>query len=283
MKHPIIITISQRKGGVGKSTSTINLAHVLAEEGYKVLIIDLDDQQNTTRSISTSLKAGTSGILGTSKNIEDLLLKDDVTLKDVAIETECKNVCILPSSSNLSGAVKHLDGELGGHLILKEKLTENNDQAFASNSSAGFDFILIDTSPSLNILVINALCASDYMLIPLSSKYFSMQGLKQTLGSFKKVTSRLNADLKLLGIAFVNHDKRNVLANEIVRQVEDKYTELLFKTIIGINIKIEEAQVKKQSIINYAPEDRGSAQYRDLGIEIVGRIIADEKGLRGRQ
>ena len=293
MKHPIIITISQRKGGVGKSTSTINLAHVLAEEGYKVLIIDLDDQQNTTRSISTSLKAGTSGILGTSKNIEDLLLKDDVTLKDVAIETEWKNVYILPSSSNLSGAVKHIDGELGGHLILKEKLTENNDQAFASNSSAGhafaskgsagFDFILIDTSPSLNILVINALCASDYMLIPLSSKYFSMQGLKQTLGSFKKVTSRLNADLKLLGIAFVNHDKRNVLANEIVRQVEDKYTELLFKTIIGINIKIEEAQVKKQSIINYAPEDRGSAQYRDLGIEIVGRIIADEKGLRRQQ
>ena len=265
MKHPIIITISQRKGGVGKSTATLNLAHVLAEEGYKILIIDLDDQQNTTRSISAIVEA--------SKNIEDLLLKDDVKLKDVAIETDWKNVCILPSSNNLSGAVKHLDGELGGHLILKEKLTENND----------FDFILIDTSPSLNILVINALCASDYMLIPLSSKYFSMQGLKQTLGSFKKVTNRLNADLKLLGIAFVNHDKRNVLANEIVRQVEDKYTELLFKTIIGINIKIEEAQVKKQSIINYAPEDRGSAQYRDLGIEIVGRIIADEKGLRGRQ
>ncbi|MCK4796574.1 MAG: ParA family protein, partial [Spirochaetes bacterium] len=270
MKHPIIITISQRKGGVGKSTSTINLAHVLAEEGYKVLIIDLDDQQNTTRSISTSLKAGTSGILSAGKNIEDLLLKNDVTLKDVAIETEWENVYILPSSSNLSGVVKHLDGELGGHLILKEKLRD----------SKNFNFIILDTSPSLNILVINALCASDYMFIPLSSKYFSMQGLKQTLGSFKKVTSRLNADLKLLGIAFVNHDKRNVLANEIVRQVEDKYTELLFKTIIGINIKIEEAQVKKQSIINYAPEDRGSAQYRDLGIEIVGRIIADEKGLR---
>jgi chromosome partitioning protein len=251
------ITIAQRKGGVGKSTSTLNLAHVFTEKGKKVLIIDLDDQQNTTRSISTLVES--------SKTIEDLLLNDDLTLNDVSVRTEWKNVSILASSSNLSGVVKSLDGELGGHLILTEKLRTNND----------FDFILIDTSPSLNILVINALCASDYMFIPLSSKFFSMQGLKQTLNSFKKVESRLNPDLKLLGIAFVNHDRRNVLANEVVQQIQDKYQKELFKTIIGINIKIEEAQVKRESIINYAPNDRGSIQYRQLGAEILNKIYAE--------
>ena len=257
-----IITIAQRKGGVGKSTATLNLAHVFAYKGFKVLIIDLDDQQNTTKSISQ--------IVETDKTIEDLLLKEDIELKDAAVKTDWQNVWILPASDNLSGVVKHLDGELGGHLILKEKLIKNNN----------FDFVLIDTSPSLNILVINSLCASDYMFIPLSSKFFSMQGLKQTLGSFNKVINRLNPDLKLLGIAFVNHDKRNVLANEVVEQTKNKYPEDLFKTTIGINIKIEEAQVKKQSILNYAPDDRGSKQYIQLGSEILERI-GDIKNGRG--
>ncbi|MBN2546070.1 MAG: ParA family protein [Spirochaetes bacterium] len=249
-----VITICQRKGGVGKSTATLNLSCVLAEAGYKVLIIDLDDQQNTTKSISK--------IVETDKTIEDLLLKEDLVLNEVSVKTEWNNVYILPASGNLSGVVKHLDSELGGHLILKEKL-----------SSDLFDFVLIDTSPSLNILVINALCASKYMLIPLSSKYFSMQGLSQTLSSFKKVTDRLNPELKLLGIAVVNHDKRNVLANEVLEQIRSKFKDEIFNTVIGINIKIEEAQVKKQSILTYAPLDRGCEQYRELGKEILKRVI----------
>jgi chromosome partitioning protein len=148
-------------------------------------------------------------------------MHDDVTLQDVAVATSWENVSILPSSANLSGVVKHLDGEVGGHLILKEKLA----------ASDVFDVIFIDTSPSLNILVINALCASDYLFIPLSSKFFSMQGLAQTLGSFDKIKGRLNPDLRLSGIAFVNHDKRNVLANEVVQQVTDKYGDLLFSRL----------------------------------------------------
>lgn len=252
--NPKIITICQRKGGVGKSTSCLNLACVFAEMDLKVLIIDLDDQQNTTRSISA--------IVESVKTIEDLLLKDEVTLTEVAVSTGWKNVWILPASSNLSGVVKYLDSEVGGHLILKEKISAGND----------YDIILIDTSPSLNILVINALCASNFMFIPLSSKYLSLQGLTQTLSSFKKINSRLNPDIKLLGIAFVNHDKRNVLANEVVEQVITKYEKEVFKTIIGINIKIEEAQVKKESILDYASDDRGSLQYRELGKEILSRI-----------
>jgi chromosome partitioning protein len=238
------ITICQRKGGVGKSTATLNLACVFGELGYKVLIVDLDDQQNTTKSISAIVEG--------EKTIEDLLLKEDVKLKDAVVESSWKNVFILPASSNLSGVVKYLDGEVGGHLILKEKL---NDESF--------DFVLIDTSPSLNILVLNALCASQYMFIPLSSKYLSLQGLKQTIDAFKKVAGRLNPELKLLGIGFVNHDKRNVLANEVVDQVFNNFKDEVLKTMIGINIKIEEAQVKKESIIS---------QYRELGKEILLRL-----------
>jgi len=250
---PTIVTITQRKGGVGKTTATLNLASVLAEMNYRVLIIDLDDQQNTTRSVSSLVES--------TKTIEDLLLKD-LTLKDVAFQTDWQNVYILNASSNLSGVVKYLDGEVGGHLILKEKLVKDNE----------FDFVLIDTSPSLNILVINALCASQFMFIPLSSKYLSLQGLAQTIESFKKVTDRLNPDLKLLGIGFVQHDKRNVLANEVLEQVKEAFPNDLFKTLIGINIKIEEAQVKKQSILSYAPNDRGAEQYRELGKEILAKI-----------
>jgi chromosome partitioning protein len=259
------ISIVQRKGGVGKSTGCLNLACAFAERGLRVLIIDLDDQQNATRSIS-ALASPLNETPASSGNIEDLFLKDEINLKDVVVETGWKNVMILPASNNLSGVVKYLDSEIGAHLILKEKLSKTNQ----------FDMILIDTSPSQNILVVNALCASDYMLIPLSSKYLSMQGLSQTLASFKKINSRLNPDIKLLGIAFVNHDKRNVLANEIVEQVKEKYANELFKTIIGINIKIEEAQVNKESILTYSPEDRGAMQYRELGTEILTRILEAE-------
>jgi len=253
MTTPTIVTITQRKGGVGKTTATLNIAFVLASMGYKVLIVDLDDQQNTSRSVSSLVES--------TKTIEDLLLKD-LTLKDVVVQTDWQNVYILSASSNLSGVVKYLDGEVGGHLILKEKLVKDNE----------FDFVLIDTSPSLNILVINALCASQFMFIPLSSKYLSLQGLSQTIESFKKVTDRLNPDLKLLGIGFVQHDKRNVLANEVLEQVKEAFPNDLFKTLIGINIKIEEAQVKKQSILSYAPNDRGAEQYRELGKELLARI-----------
>ena len=119
--------------------------------------------------------------------------------------------------------------------------------------------------------------SSNYMFIPLASKYFSLSGLQQTLESFYKVINRLNSELKLLGIGVMNHDCRNVLANEVVEQIRDKYPDDLFNTIIGINIKIEEAQVKRESILSYAPNDRGSKQYRKLGREILARIKQKEE------
>lgn len=251
-----IITFLQRKGGTGKSTAALNLAHVMAILGYRVLLIDIDDQQNATSSISKNIRADLT--------VADLLLKDDVRVADVAVQTKWENVWIIPASPNLSGALKHLDSEVGGHLVLKEKLQAADE----------YDICLLDNSPSLNILNISSLCASTHLFIPLSSKYFSLQGLGQTLSAYNKVKKRLNPGLQLLGLAFVIHDQRTALSNEVVDRVKKQYPTLLFNTIIGTNIKIEEAQVKKQSILTYASLDRGAEQYRELGIEMIDRLKA---------
>jgi len=250
------ITIGQRKGGNGKSTSALNLAHAFALRGKRVLVIDLDDQKNSTSAIETAKPV--------THTVEDLLLRSEVSLADVAVRTTWEGVSLVAASGSLSGAIRELDGEVGSHLVLKEKLE--------GAGYGGYDLCLIDTSPSLNILVVNALCASRWLFIPLSSKYFSLQGLGQTLEAFAKVKGRLNATLDLLALAFVIHDGRSALAREVVGKARSEYSELVCTTTIGQNIRIEEAQVKRQSIFGYAPEDRGSAQYCELGDELLARL-----------
>ena len=249
-----IITIGQRKGGNGKSTSALNLAHAFAMTGKRVLLIDLDEQKNSTSAIETPVIP--------SKTIEDLLLNPAVTVGDVAAATAWGNVSLIPASGSLSGAIRELDGEVGSHLVLKEKLM----------SAQGYDLCLIDTSPSLNILVVNALCASRWLFVPLSSKFFSLQGLGQTLEAFSKVKSRLNPELEVLALAFVIHDQRSGLAREVVEKARVEYPELVCQTLIGQNIKIEEAQVMRQSIFTYASADRGAEQYKELAAELFARM-----------
>jgi chromosome partitioning protein len=248
------ITIGQRKGGNGKSTSALNLAHAFALAGKRVLLVDLDDQKNSTSAIETAAPP--------LFTVEDLLLKDDVSVACAAAATTWEGVSLIPASGSLSGAIRELDGEVGSHLALAEKLAQ----------ATGFDLCLIDTSPSLNILVVNALCASRYLFIPLSSKYFSLQGLGQTLEAFRKVKTRLNAELSILGMAFVIHDGRSVLAREVVAKAQETYPDLLCTASVGQNIKVEEAQVRRRSIFAYAPDDRGSVQYRALADELYSRM-----------
>ena len=252
----ITITIGQRKGGNGKSTSALNLAHAFALTGKRVLLIDLDDQKNSTSAISTTQQP--------AKTIEDLLLDASVTVADAAVATTWEGVSLIAASANLSGTIRELDGEVGSHLVLKEKLAAATD----------YDLCLIDTSPSLNILVVNALCASRWLFIPMSSKYFSLQGLGQTLEAFNKVHGRLNPELAILGLAFVIHDQRSNLARDVIGKAREEYAGLVCETSVGQNIKVEEAQVLRQSILSYAPEDRGAEQYRQLANELQERMTA---------
>jgi chromosome partitioning protein len=248
------ITICQRKGGNGKSTSALNLSCAFAASGLKVLLIDMDEQKNTSTAVETVAEPGAA--------IDSLLMYVDCPVSSVTIPTTWEGVDLIPSQSNLSGIIKVLDGEVGGHAVLKEKLDQCDE----------YDICIIDTSPSLNILTLNALCASDWAFIPLSSKYFSLQGLGQTLEAVKKVHGRLNRKLKLLAIAFVMHDGRSNLAQEVVEKAREEYGEYLCATLVGQNIKIEEAQTSKNSILYYAPEDRGAAQYKALAGELLERM-----------
>ena len=251
----ITLTIGQRKGGNGKSTSALNLAHAFAMSGKRVLLVDLDDQKNSTSAIETTVIP--------SKTVEELLLNPGVSVADAAVATTWSGVSLIAASGSLSGTIRELDGEVGSHLVLKEKLTA---------ASGEFDLCLIDTSPSLNILVVNALCASRWLFVPLSSKYFSLQGLGQTLEAFNKVKGRLNPALEILALAFVIHDRRSALARDVVAKARAEYPSLVCETLVGQNIKIEEAQVLRQSILGYAPEDRGSTQYRSLAAELAHRM-----------
>src|SRR5450759_1710591 len=259
----ITITIGQRKGGNGKSTSALNLAHAFALMGKRVLLIDLDDQKNSTSAIST--------IETPTKTIEDLLLQEDVTVSETAVATTWENVSLIAASANLSGTIRELDAEVGSHLVLQEKLS----------AAVDFDICLIDTSPSLNILVVNALCASRWLFIPLSSKFFSLQGLGQTLEAFKKVQGRLNPELSILGLAFVIHDQRSNLAQDVVAKAREEFPDLVCTTSVGQNIKIEEAQVQRQSILSYAPDDRGAEQYRQLAAELAARMASPKGTIAG--
>jgi len=250
----ITITIGQRKGGNGKSTATLNLAHAFALRGKRVLLIDLDDQKNSTSAIATQRQP--------EKTVEDLLLDSAIDVSAVAVPTSWDGVSLIAASANLSGTIRELDGEVGSHLVLQEKLARTTD----------YDLCLIDTSPSLNILVVNALCASQWLFIPLSSKYFSLQGLGQTLEAFQKVQGRLNKGLAILGLSFVIHDSRSSLAKDVITKAQETYPELVCETTIGQNIKIEEAQVLRQSILSYAPGDRGALQYQALAEELTIRM-----------
>lgn len=250
----ITITIGQRKGGNGKSTSALNLAHAFALTGQRVLLIDMDDQKNSTSAIETTTPP--------TKTVEELLLDPALPVSAAAVATTWPGVWLIAASGNLSGTIRQLDSEVGNHLVLKEKLAAATD----------FDLVLIDTSPSLNILVVNALCASRWLFVPLSSKYFSLQGLGQTLEAFQKVKGRLNPELGILALAFVIHDRRSGLAKDVVDKARTEYPALVCDTLVGQNIKIEEAQVLRQSILGYAPEDRGAEQYRNLAAELGDRI-----------
>ena len=245
-----IVTICQRKGGNGKSTLTLNFAAALAEQGKTVLLIDTDDQKNTTSTIPTKRPA--------ERTVEDLLFDTFASVEQVAEETCWPGIHLIAGSRTLSAAA----AKLSSHKQLLKKLVYSRQ----------YDYCLIDTSPSLNMLTINAMCASYGIIIPLSSNYYSLEGLAQTLEAYQKVKEGLNKELSLYGAAFVIHDGRTRLANEVHAKVQEQYPELLCKTVIGRNIKIEEAQISKQSILSYAPEDRGALQYRELTRELVLRM-----------
>lgn len=243
-----VISIANHKGGVGKTTTAVNLAAALARAGKKVLILDMDPQANASHSLG--------------------LKKQDQTIYQVlAFQDDIKKMIInlgemdlIPSSIHLASFEKNM--EVGKEFILQEKLAEIYDE---------YDFILIDCPPSLGSLTISALTASDYTIIALQSEYLALQGMSEFIKVLRTVKTRMNNKLELLGIVATQYDSRKVLHQEILQLAQEKYQDMVFETCIRGNIALAEAQSMGKHIFNYDAHCHGAKDYASLAQEVISR------------
>lgn len=248
-----IISIINQKGGVGKSTTAINLSAALGAAGKSVLLIDLDPQGNTTSGLGCKNEV--------DRCIYDVLLQD-APISDVIIKEACRNVDLVPASINLAGAEVELVSEMARENRLKN----------AAGSMRGiYDFILIDCPPSLGLLTLNALVAADKLLIPIQCEFYALEGVTKLLDSMKRVRGILNPSLDIEGVVLTMYDSRQTLAKNVVEEVRNYFGRLMFNIIIPREVKIAEAPSFGQPITEFAPKSKGAIAYRELAKEVIER------------
>ena len=249
-----IIAIANQKGGVGKTTTSINLAACLAEKGKKVLVIDMDPQGNTT-----------SGFGIDKDEVENTvyeLLTGNCTLEECIQKEVLENLDVISSNINLSGAEIELIGEDEKEFILKRQIEKVQSK---------YDFILIDCPPSLNMLTINALTTAHTVLVPIQCEYYALEGLTQLMHTINLVKSRLNEDLELEGVVFTMYDARTNLSLQVVENVKDTLKQSVYKTIIPRNVRLAEAPSHGLPINKYDSRSTGAEAYRMLAEEVINR------------
>jgi len=254
-RTPKIISITNQKGGVGKTTTTINLASALAEQGFRVLIVDLDPQGNA----STGL-----GVEPEDREFTTYeLLVDDIALDEIILPTSQENISIIPATVDLSSADIELISNEKRSFLLYDALRQPAMDDF------GFEFVLIDCPPSLNLLTVNAMVASHSVLIPLQSEFFALEGLSQLMMTIREVRETANPDLRIEGVVLTMYDSRNNLSQQVELDARDNLGDLVFTTIIPRNVRVSEAPSYALPVLQYDPTSKGAQAYRSLAVEVL--------------
>ncbi len=250
----MIVAIANQKGGVGKTTTAINLSAALALRGKPTLLIDLDPQANSSMSY---LDVGQ-----VSRSVYDAIAEPNGTFADVILPSTHPNLFVAPSRIALAKLEAKLVGELDAHFRLKDRLEP---------ILAQYPNIVIDCPPTLGLLTVNALVAATHLLIPIQSSYFALEGTDDLLETIEKVRARANPGLRILGVVITMHDKRTALARDIRTQIDKVFGTKVFKTVITKSVRLEESPAYKESIFTFAPESTGAAEYYRLCEEVMDR------------
>jgi chromosome partitioning protein len=247
-----IIAIANQKGGVGKTTTSINLSSCLAEQGKKVLLVDIDPQGNATSGV---------GII--KQNLENTIYElflEECTISECLTKSAVDNLNVLPSNVNLSGAEIDLIGVEGREFILKETLEKIRDL---------YEYIIIDCPPSLNVLTVNAMAAADSVIVPIQCEYYALEGLSQLIHTINLIQERLNDKLVIDGIVFTMYDSRTNLSNEVIENVKENIQIKVYDTVIPRNVRLAEAPSYGLPIHMYDGKSTGAVAYSKLAKEII--------------
>jgi chromosome partitioning protein len=250
----MILAIANQKGGVGKTTTAINLGAALALRGYKTVLIDLDPQANSTMSYVE--------MAGVTRSLFDALTEPNCPISDIIVPTPVERLSIIPSRIGLAKLESKLVGEMDAHFRLKDRLEP---------ILSAFDIILIDCPPALGLLTVNALVAATHLLIPIQSSYFALEGTDDLLETVEKVRSRANPGLEIMGVLITMHDKRTSLARDIRSQILKVFGSKVFNTVITKSVRLEESPAYKESIFTFAPDSSGATEYYSLSEEVMER------------
>jgi chromosome partitioning protein len=251
----LIIAITNQKGGVGKTTTALNVSAGLAVMGEKTLLVDTDPQANSTISFVENPEQYT-------KSLFDVLVDSDVSIRDIIVPSVVPGLDIAVSKISMAKLEPTLLGEIDGHYRLKDKLdvVKNN-----------YKYIVIDTPPTLGLITLNALVSADKVVIPIQSSYLCLEGTDDLLETISKVKKIANPELEIMGVIITLHDKRTNIAKDVVARIQRVFGSRVFKTIVSKSVKLEESPAYKESIYTFAPDSIGALQYQDVVKEIMNR------------